>query len=164
MYSANFIHAILRLLPQNWRRSFRADEALEVFDLNDFIGMTYRIMKEKKIQAIMELCIISSHPDDWEYDGGNPYAVLYEFNHLSAKFDGKMYELACSNQCKDSERIIKLFCDKPAKKIQNAWKGYKHNQVVVATRLIQQKVLKCLYRPGGPMMKKAKTHFYTIPK
>ena len=121
-------------------------------------------MEEKKIQAIMELCIISSHPDNQEYEGSSPYAVLYEFNYLEAKFNGKMYELACSSQCKDSERIIKLFCDKPAKKIQHTWRRYKHNQVVVATRLIQQKVLEWLYRPSGPIMKKAETHFYTISR
>jgi hypothetical protein len=73
------------------------------------------------------------------------------------EFDGKLYKLTCSDKCADSIRILSLFYNEPAKKIQRTWLKYRRNQ---SARLIQQKVLEWLYRPGGSIMKRAELHFY----
>jgi len=73
------------------------------------------------------------------------------------EFDGKLYKLTCSDKCIDSVRILSLFCNEPAKKIQRIWRNKRRNQ---SARLIQQKVLEWLYRPNSPIMKKAELHFY----
>jgi len=76
------------------------------------------------------------------------------------EFDGKMYELTRSDKCIDSVRILSLFCNEPAKKIQHTWLKYRNKKYNQSARLIQQMVLEWLYRPGGPIMKKAELHFY----
>ena len=112
---------------------------------------------------------------DCELYGSTPIAVLEEFKRFNtrfariprfqphlAKFDGKLYTLTRSPECYDSERILKLFCTEPAEKIQFAWKNYLDRKRDQASRIIQEKVLEWLYRPGGPMMKKAEASFYFI--
>src|ERR1051325_4510564 len=164
----HFKRHILRLLPRQWVSDFRAYEALEFYDLDDFIGMTNTLRTEDANRQIMELCIKASNPLDWEIEGSTPIAILKtiaRFNNSFApiprfkpyiiKFDGKMYELTRSNECLDSRRILKLFCTKPARIIQYAWKRYQQKRKDCASRVIQQKVLEWLYRPDGPMMKKS---------
>jgi hypothetical protein len=75
---------------------------------------------------------------------------------MEFKFDGEMYELTRSDECSDPGRILKLFCNEPARTIQRAWKRWKRNR---ASQIIQQKFREWLYRPGGPMMKKIEEHF-----
>ena len=47
-----------------------------------------------------------------------------------------------------------------AEKIQSAWRKYQERKCDQASQIIQEKVLEWLYRPGGPMMEKAKARFY----
>jgi hypothetical protein len=77
------------------------------------------------------------------------------------EFDGKVYKLTCSDKCIDSVRILSLFCNEPAKKIQHAWLKYRNKKYNQSAQIIQQKVLEWLYRPGGPIMKRAELHFYS---
>ena len=76
------------------------------------------------------------------------------------EFDRKLYKLICSDKCIDSVRILSLFCNEPAKKIQRIWLKYRNKRRNQSAQLIQQKVLEWLYRPDGPIMKKAELHFY----
>ena len=76
------------------------------------------------------------------------------------EFDGKLYKLICSDKCIDSVRILSLFCNEPAKKIQRIWLKYRNKKRNQSAQLIQQKVLEWLYRPDGSIMKKAELHFY----
>ena len=76
------------------------------------------------------------------------------------EFDGKLYKLTCSDKCADSIRILSLFCNEPAKKIQRIWLKYRNERRNQSARLIQQKVLEWLYRPNGPIMKRAELRFY----
>jgi hypothetical protein len=76
------------------------------------------------------------------------------------EFDGKLYKLTCSDKCIDSVRILSLFCNEPAKKIQRTWLRYRNERRNQSARLIQQKVLEWLYRPDGPIMKRAELRFY----
>ena len=46
--------------------------------------------------------------------------------------------------------------------IQVTFKSYITRKKFNASRIIQQAVLKWLYRPGGPMMRTAERHFYSI--
>jgi hypothetical protein len=180
-----FDSKLISLLPHNWVSNFRAHEALEFFDVTDYISMAYRDLNKESIRAIMKLSIMSSSPED--LDGNGPIGVLQtlydeklqtiwssnmmiyyqEIDHPHEQlnkvvFDGEMYKLTRSNKCKDPTRVLSLFCNEPAKKIQCAWKKYQQRRRDQASQLIQQKALEWLYRPGGPMMKKAETHFYTI--
>jgi hypothetical protein len=157
-----YVFEILDLLPQTWRYRFGADSALEFYGLEDYIMMTYRFIKEKDIQKIIALSIKFSRPETPEYYGNSPYAVLKMLKYKGAKFNGKIYKLTCSNQCIDSVRILKLFCTMSVSKIQYIWLKYRQRKYNKACQLIQQKVLQWLYRPGGPMMKKFETHFYSI--
>ena len=171
----HFKRRILRLLPHQWVRDFRAYEALEFFDLEDFIGMTNILRTEDANRQIMELCIKASNPLDRKREGNTPIAILKaiarfnnsfapipRFKPYLAKFDGKLFALTRSNECFDSRRILKLFCTKPARIIQYAWKRYQQKRKDCASRVIQQKVLEWLYRPDGPMMKKSEASFYSI--
>ena len=169
-----FKRLIMRLLPPQWVISFRAYEALGFYDLEDFINMTHLLRTPESNRQIMALCIQASEPDDWERYGSTPIAVLSELKRFStkcalfpraqqliAKFDGKMYALARSPDCYDSERILILFCTRPARIIQYAWKKYQERKRDQASRIIQEYIRDWLYRPGGPMMKKAEASFYT---
>jgi len=168
----------MKLLPHDWVHSFQAYEALEFYDLDDFIGMTLGKRTQESTRRIMELCIRASEPldpSDCELDGSNPIAVLYTLERLYTsrvniprfrpylvKFDGKLYALTRSPECFDSERILELFCTELAKKIQFAWKNYLDRKRDQASRVIQERVLEWLYRPDGPMMKKSEESFYSI--
>jgi hypothetical protein len=147
----HFIDDIMRLLPQNWVNSFQAYEALEFFDLEDFIGMTTTIRTEDINRRIMELCIKASDPLDCERYGSTPIAILIRFELINTsfaripryrpyltKFDGKLYALTQSEECLDSERILVIFCTKPARIIQHAWLKYRHDQ---ASRVIQKDLM-----------------------
>ena len=168
-----YIRYVMRLLPYQWVTSFEAYEALEFYDLNDFIKMTVGRRTEEQTQAIMELSIKASDPEDYERHGSTPIAVLEEFQRINtqyarfpmlkshlAKFDGKLYELTRSSKCHDSKRILILFCTKPARIIQYAWMNYQKRKRDQASRVIQEYVRNWLYRPGGPMMKRAEASFY----
>ena|SRR2546421_8346 len=171
-----FVDRIMRLLPRDWVYSFQAYDALEYYSLDDFMKMTVTIRSEEVTRWIMELCIRTSEPLDQEWRSGNyPIVILRTLQQLNAmyvkiprfwsnipKFDGKLYTLTRSPECYDSERILKLFCTEPAEKIQFAWKNYLDRKRDQASRIIQEKVLEWLYRPGGPMMKKAEASFYFI--
>ena len=152
----SFIGDILNLLPQNWVREFSAVQALEVFTLDDYIDMTYNLMSKENIQSIAKLCIINSHLD---YPGDSPYEILNMLRFKGAKFNGEMYELARSNECIDSERILNLFCDLPVTRIQRAWLRHRQWRRNRAVQIILPKVQEWLYRPGGLMMKKFEKHF-----
>src|SRR5438045_6047639 len=52
-----FKEAIINLLPRDWVHSFRAYEAIEFYDLSDFIGMTLGRRTQESTRRIMELCI-----------------------------------------------------------------------------------------------------------
>jgi hypothetical protein len=154
-----FVKKILDLLPQVWRHRFNADRALEVFTLDDFIDMTYRFMPKENINTIMKLCIKASRPDFSLYRGNNPYDILNMLQYEGVKFDREMYKLARSDECTDSKRILSLFCDLPATKIQHVWLKYRQQKRNRAIQIIQKRVLEWLYRPDGPMMKKSEKNF-----
>ena len=171
----NFVKSVMGLLPHDWVHSFRAYEALEFYDLVEFIGMTLGKRTQESTRCIMELCIRASEPVDCELYGSNPIAVLHTLKRLYTsrvniprfrpylvKFDGKLYALTRSPECYDSERILELFCTESAKKIQFAWKNYLDRKRDQASRVIQERVLEWLYRPDGPMMKKSEASFYSI--
>jgi hypothetical protein len=153
----SFEGQIINLLPQDWVRQFHAYEALEVYELEDFIEMTYHFTPKENIDSIMELCIMNLHLSI--YYKNSPYHVLYMLCLLGANFNGEMYELARSNKCMDSERILKIFCNGPARKIQRTWLRYREWKRNQASQIIQQKVKEWLYRPGGPMMRKFEKNF-----
>jgi len=152
-----FVKKILDLLPQVWRRRFNADRALEVFDLVDFIDMTYKYMTKENINTITKLCIKASRLDFSLYSGNNPYDILEMLQYKGVKFDREMYKLA--RECTDSKRILSLFCNLPATKIQHAWLKYRQQRRNRAIQIIQKRVLEWLYRPDGPMMKKSEKNF-----
>jgi hypothetical protein len=180
---------ILRLLPYEWVINFGAREHLNVFDIDDYISMTFIQLGKQAIRTIMETSIMASRPDDESYEGGTPIAVLHTLQQKGVelvesaneaiyktnerfipsrlhtlldkvKFDGKLYELTRSNKCIDSIRILSLFCNEPAKKIQHTWLKYRNKRRNRSAQLIQQKVLEWLYRPGGPIMRRVESHFY----
>ena len=151
--------------------------------------MAYSESDNQTIRTIIEISIMASNPETESYERGTPYAVLQTLYHKrvgiirsvgktiykgskgiipgrlqelvnKVEFDGKMYKLVCSDKCIDSVRILSIFCNEPAKKIQHAWLKYKNKRRNQSARLIQQKVLEWLYRPGGSIMKKAESHFY----
>jgi hypothetical protein len=170
-----FVNIIMRLLPREWAISFQAYEALQFYDLVIFIGMTGTLRTEDVNRQIMELCIIASDPIDRERDGNTPIAVLSalkrfntsfaripRFKPYLAKFDGKLYALTRSQNCFDSDRILNMFCTGPARLIQYAWKRYWNKKRDQASRVIQQRVLEWLYRPDGPIMKRAETSFSNL--
>jgi hypothetical protein len=177
---------ILRLLPYEWTANFGPREHLDVFDIDDYISMAFIQLGKQAIRTIMETSIMASRPDDESYEGGTPIAVLHTLHRKGVelvesaneaiyktngrfipsrlhalldkvKFDGKLYELTRSDKCIDSIRILSLFCNEPAKKIQHTWLKYRRNR---SAQLIQQKVLEWLYRPGGPIMRRVESHFY----
>jgi len=150
-----FVGDFLDLLPQNWVRGFRALQALEVYTLDDYIVMTYNLMSKENIQSIAKLCIINSD----RYIGDSPYEILNMLRFKGVKFNGELYELARSNECIDSERILNLFCDLPVTRIQRAWLRHRQRRRNRAVQIIQPKVQEWLYRPGGPIMKKIEKHF-----
>lgn len=181
-----FAYQVMELLPLQWRINFRAYEALEFYDIEDYVSMTYTRLDKEQLDKIMKLCIKTVNPEIPHYKDGTPYAVLTTIiaqkqandgiarrlrykegvNQLriqqsldKGKFNGEMYYLARSKECKDPEYILNLFCNKPANKIQRAWKKYIGNKRNKSARIIQQKVLEWLYRPGGPIAKKAEAHF-----
>ena len=169
-----FVSGIMGLLPREWVIRFRAYEALEFYDLNDFIGMTTLYRTEEVNRQIMELCIKASEPLDCERAGSTPIAILTRLKNFNtsfariprfkpylAKFDGGLYALTRSQECFDSERILELFCTEPARIIQHAWLKYWQKRKDQASRVIQERVLEWLYKPGGPMMKKGETSFYS---
>ena len=150
-----FVGDFLDLLPQKWVREFSALQALEVHTLYDYIDMTYDLLSKENIQSIAKLCIINSHLD---YPDDSPYDILEMLRFKGAKFNGELYELARSNECMDSERILELFCGLPVTRIQRVWRRYqqKRNRAI---QIILPKVQEWLYRPGGLMMKKFEKHF-----
>ena len=99
-------------------------------------------MPKEDINYIMKLSIMNLYTDDDEDAGNNPYAILNVLHRMGFKFDGEMYELTRSDECSDSERILELFCDEPARTIQRAWKRWKRNR---ASQIIQQKFREWLY-------------------
>src|SRR5687768_12856211 len=74
----NFKRLIMRLLPREWVISFRAYEALQFYDLEDFINMTHLLRTPESNRQIMALCLQASEPDDWEEYGSTPIAILSE--------------------------------------------------------------------------------------
>jgi len=184
-----YVSRIMRLLPRDWVISFRAYEGLEFYNIEDYISMVYSRLDKQTIRTILETSIMASHPEIESYESGTPYAVLQILHRIrpdfiafigkeiyknnksiipgrlqevvnkmhKIEFDRKLYKLTCSDKCIDSVRILSLFCNEPAKKIQRIWRNKRRNQ---SARLIQQKVLEWLYRPDGPIMKKAELHFY----
>jgi hypothetical protein len=184
-----YVSRIMRLLPRDWIISFGAYEGLEFYDIEDYISMVYSQLDKQTIRTILEISIMASRPETESYESGTPYAVLQtlhcrrpEFIRLIGKeiyksnksiipgrlqeivnkmhkieFDGKLYKLTRSDKCIDSIRILSLFCNEPAKKIQRTWLKYRNER---SARLIQQKVLEWLYRPGSPIMKRAELRFY----
>jgi hypothetical protein len=146
---------LLDLLPQDWVREFGAIEVVHEFPLEEFVYKAYSITPKENIQSIAKLCIIKSHLD---YPGGEPYEILYMLCNMGFKFNGELYELARSNECMDSERILELFCGLPVTRIQRVWRRYqqKRNRAI---QIILPKVQEWLYRPGGLMMKKFEKHF-----
>ena len=156
-----FYDDIFNLLPKDWKRRFRVKKAfaLKIYSLDNYIAWTYILMPKENIDSIMELCIINSHLDDQSLIGNNPYDVLEMLERKGAKFNGELYELTRNRECDNSERILKLFCNKPTRKIQYTWLRYRERKRNIAIQIIQQKVREWLYRPGGPMMKKFEEHF-----
>src|SRR5436190_4403144 len=125
----HFKELIMRQFPAQWVASFDAYNALEVFDVDDFIDMTVRYRTPEQTRNIMELCIRTIEPEDWRVNGSNPYAVLnalkrsnvkYRLRRHLAEFDREMYTLTRSNECHDSKRILEMFCTKPVRIIQYA--------------------------------------------
>jgi hypothetical protein len=172
-----FKELVARQLPLHLVRTMNPQQSpLEVLDLNDIIDITFRNRTPEQTKEIMKICIRALEPEDTNtWSGNTPYAVLHEFNYLNTrfalfprasrylvKFDGDMYALTRSPECQDSERILEMFCTRPARIIQYAWKRYQKRKRDQASRIIQEYVRNWLYRPGGPMMKKAETSFYTI--
>jgi hypothetical protein len=180
---------ILRLLPYEWTANFGPREHLNVFDIDDYISMTFIQLGKQATRAIMETSIMASRPENRSYEGGTPIAVLHTLHRKGVelvesaneaiyktngrfipsrlhalldkvKFDGKLYELTRSDKCIDSIRILSLFCNEPAKKIQHTWLKYRNERRNRSAQLIQQKVLEWLYRPGGPIMRRVESHFY----
>ncbi|CAB4382707.1 unnamed protein product [Rhizophagus irregularis] len=171
----SFDYKIIRLLPRNWVSSFRAYEALEFFDVDDFVSMTYNHLSLEQTQSIMKVCIKSSRSE--EEDDDIPYKVLKVIKSQKrdidkiarsikelekGKFNGEMYYLTRSTACNDQECILHLFCDEPARIIQQAWKAWKKYQYIQAIKKIQRWVIEWLYKPYGPMMKKAEARFNTL--
>jgi len=180
---SSFDYKIIRLLPINWVTGFRAYEALEFYGVDDFVTMTYVHLSLVQVQSIMKVCIKSSCSEE-EDDDDTPYEVLkaiksqkrvidnlarnstvlrtlpnYHLVFKKGKFNGEMYYLTRSTACNDQERILHLFCDEPARIIQQAWKKYRYIQAI---KKIQRWVIEWLYKPDGPMMKKAEAHFNTL--
>ena len=106
------------------KRVFDKDESriYKRYNLDGYIYLTYSFMPKEDINYIMKLSIINLYPDDDEVTGNYPYAILNMLYDMEFKFDGEMYELTRSDECSDPGRILKLFCDEPARTIQRAWK------------------------------------------
>ena len=171
----HFTSLVMRQFPIQWVTNFQAYEALAFYGLEDFIDMTSRNRMPEQSREIMKICIRASEPEDDRLGNNTPYGVLDALKRINTryalfpiarqyivKFDREMYFLARSNECHDSERILEMFCTRPARIIQYAWKKYQKRKRDQASRIIQEYVRNWLYRPGGPMMKKAETSFYTI--
>ena len=77
-------------------------------------------------------------------------------NHETYLKNMHMHYLICS-----STYFYSRYTQK-ATAIQATFKGYITRKKFNASRIIQQAVLKWLYRPGGPMMRTAERHFYSI--
>ena len=171
----HFTELVTRQLPLHLIHTMNPHQSpLEVLDLDDIINMTFRDRTPKQSREIMKICIRASEPEDNPF-GSTPYMVLRALNYLNTrfalfprasrylvKFDRDMYALTRSPECHDSERILEMFCTRPVRIIQYAWKRYQKRKRDQASRIIQEYVRNWLYRPGGPMMKKAETSFYTI--
>ena len=172
----HFVRLVIRQLPLHLVRTMNPHQSpLEVLDLNDIIDITFRNRIPEQTKEIMKICIRALEPEDDKWRGNTPYAVLGALKYLNTrfalfprasrylvKFDRELYTLTRGPECQDSERILILFCTRPARIIQYAWKRYQKRKRDQASRIIQEYIRNWLYRPGGPMMKKAETSFYTI--
>ena len=120
----SFVSSILQLLPQRWVNNFQAYEALEVLGITDIIMYCIKSkqLDKKTFRTIIEFCIMSSHPDNYNCD--SPYQILSTFYYLGVKFDRELYTLTCSDKCIDLLRILSLFCNKSTQVIQSAWLKY----------------------------------------
>lgn len=175
-YRIHFTNLVARQLPLHLVCTMNPHQSpLEVFDLNDVVDITFMNRTPEQSREIMKIGIRASEPEDNEWRSGTPYAVLWALKSLNTrfalfpgarrylvKFDREMYALTRSSECHDSKRILEMFGTKPARIIQYAWKRYQKRKCDQASRIIQEYVRDWLYRPGGPMMKKAETSFYTI--
>lgn len=180
-----FAHKVLNLLPTQWVLDFRAYEMLSVFSLVCYINMVYNHLDKTQLEKIMKLCIETVNTQINQLDDDTPYAVLRAINKQKnamdklahrlkntdtnpskiqlvldkGKFTGEMYALTRSRKCKNSNYILLMYCNEPAKRIQKAWQRYQQNK---SARIIQSMVTKWLYKPDGIMMKKAEVHFYKM--
>jgi hypothetical protein len=175
-YRIHFTNLVARQLPLHLVCTMNPHQSpLEVFDLNDIVEMTFRNRTPEQSKEIMKICIRALEPEDNELRNNTPYSVLWMLKFLNTqfalfprarrylvKFDGGMYALTRSPECQDSKRILELFCTRPVRIIQYAWKRYQKRKRDQAIQIIQEFVRDWLYRPGGPMMKKAESSFYTI--
>ncbi|CAI2198128.1 11917_t:CDS:2, partial [Funneliformis geosporum] len=117
----SFDYKIIRLLPRNWVSSFRAYEALEFFDVDDFVSMTYNHLSLEQTQSIMKVCIKSSCSE--EVDDDIPYKVLKVIKSQKRDID----KIARSIKELEKVRII-----------QQAWKAWKKYQYIQAIKKIQR--------------------------
>src|SRR5271170_5148902 len=108
--------------------------------VNDYIGCIRRLRAEPNLYRC-SLC-----KERW--DQGHDVKTLSE--------NRRMHDFICSSTYFYSRYIQK------ATAIQATFKGYITRKKFNASRIIQQAVLKWLYRPEGPMMRKAERHFYSI--
>ena len=183
-----FAHQVLRISHGDYDIDIL--ELLEYVDIEDLFSMDFvKLLINGKVEEIMKLCIETVHPEILHVRDGTPYALLkviksekkfhdmvahgikHDKNAIQSRvqltlekgnFNGEMYYLTRSDKCKDPEYILTLFCNEPARKIQRVWKkyiGYKRDK---SARIIQYKVLEWIYRPGGPIAKKAEIHFNSL--
>ena len=186
---SSFAHLVLSLFPSQWVKDFGAYEALDVLDIDDIFSMAYIHIKKEQLDKIIKLCIETVSLEFSRVRDGSHYDLLKAIKREKkihdmiargikhdrkiiqsrvqlilekGKFNGEMYYLTRSDKCKDPEFILSLFCNEPVRKIQRLWRKYIRNKRDKSARVIQNKALEWLYRPGGPIAKKAGIHFNSL--
>ena len=67
-----FDSKLLNLLPHNWVSNFRAREALEFYDVSEYLSMVCVWLDKESIRTIMKLSIMFSSPEDLDGYGRTP--------------------------------------------------------------------------------------------
>jgi hypothetical protein len=154
----NYIDLLLDIYPMWAVHDILRNYLFFTLSLEEITMFYYHNFTEERVRNMMLLSIIASVNE--ENHGNSPIKVLKALKCKGAKFDSTLYQLVQNNssisvyqRCK----ILRLFCDTPATTIQRTWRTYRQKK---AAKLIQQKALEWLYRPGGPFMMRAKTSYY----
>src|SRR5688572_27343937 len=83
---SNFAWRVMRLLTQEFVRSYWGYESSNHYSLNYFIGISTVWRTERVNRRIMKLCIKASDPLDRIWDGSTPIAVLIKLKQLNTSF------------------------------------------------------------------------------